>query len=220
MEIWYRRMQCLWVSGIFLWGGQHIYSSLDEFLQIYPCVQIQQIFFSLKIHKFLHHWKLRVRMPLGITSFVRMGPIRSGAVWNFLYAKVDSQQRHCRAFRTVRSKTGDNIRKREEYLIKMAFMMCCAFMLTWTPYAVVSFWAAYGEANSIPLRLTLASVLIAKTSTIWNPLIYFILNKKFKPHIRLFLRTFFRYDNNAQQRRQRSLWHFCHSRSSTMSSSI
>ncbi|XP_062591798.1 opsin-5-like isoform X1 [Saccostrea cucullata] len=129
-------------------------------------------------------------------------------------------RRHCKAFRTVRSKTGDNIRKREEYLIKMAFMMCCAFMVTWTPYAVVSFWAAYGEAKNIPLRLTLASVLVAKTSTIWNPVIYFILNKKFKPHIRLFLRTFFRYDNNAQQRRQRSLWHFCHSRSSTMSSSI
>jgi hypothetical protein len=104
------------------------------------------------------------------------------------------------------------------YHYQMAFMMCCAFMLTWTPYAVVSFWAAYGEENSIPLRVTLVSVLIAKTSTIWNPLIYFILNKKFKPHIRLCLRTIFRYDLNAQQRSQRSPWQFCHCRSSTSSS--
>lgn len=101
---------------------------------------------------------------------------------------------------------------------QMAFMMCCAFMLTWTPYAVVSFWAAYGEPKSIPVRLTLASVLIAKTSTIWNPLIYFVLNKKFKPHIRLCLRTFFRCETNAQQRRARSPWHFCNSGSSMTSS--
>ncbi|XP_022346175.1 visual pigment-like receptor peropsin [Crassostrea virginica] len=127
-------------------------------------------------------------------------------------------RRHCKKFRTDRSKTGNNIRKREEYLIKMAFMMCCAFMLTWTPYAVVSFWAAYGEPKSIPVRLTLASVLIAKTSTIWNPLIYFVLNKKFKPHIRLCLRTFFRCETNAQQRRARSPWHFCNSGSSMTSS--
>lgn len=101
---------------------------------------------------------------------------------------------------------------------QMAFMMCCAFMLTWTPYAVVSFWAAYGDPNSIPVRLTLVSVLIAKTSTIWNPLIYFVLNKKFRPHIRFCLQNLFRNETNAQDRRTRSPWFFCNSRSSMTSS--
>lgn len=101
---------------------------------------------------------------------------------------------------------------------QMAFMMCCAFMLTWTPYAVVSFWAAYGDPNSIPVRLTLVSVLIAKTSTIWNPLIYFVLNKKFRPHIRFCLQNLFRNETNAQDRRTRSSWFFCNSRSSMTSS--
>ncbi|XP_052717103.1 opsin-5-like [Crassostrea angulata] len=127
-------------------------------------------------------------------------------------------RRHCKAFRTDRSKMGINVRKREGYLIKMAFMMCCAFMLTWTPYAVVSFWAAYGDPNSIPVRLTLVSVLIAKTSTIWNPLIYFVLNKKFRPHIRFCLQNLFRNETNAQDRRTRSPWFFCNSRSSMTSS--
>ncbi|XP_033747186.1 opsin-5-like [Pecten maximus] len=88
------------------------------------------------------------------------------------------------AHRTNRKHTN---RKLEGSLIKLTFTMCVAFVLTWTPYAVCSLWTAYGNKDVVPIRLTLASILIAKLSTIINPTIYFVLNKKFRPVIKRYL---------------------------------
>ncbi|XP_021358232.1 opsin-5-like [Mizuhopecten yessoensis] len=78
-------------------------------------------------------------------------------------------------------------RKLERSLIKLTFTMCVAFVGTWTPYAVFSLWTAYGNKEEIPIRLTLSSILIAKLSTIINPTIYFVLNRKFRPFIKRYL---------------------------------
>ncbi|XP_071177972.1 opsin-5-like [Mytilus edulis] len=74
-------------------------------------------------------------------------------------------------------------RARETYLMKMTFTMCVVFILLWSPYAVVSLWTAYGRKDVVPVRVTLISVLIAKLSTIINPIVYFVLNKKFRPFL-------------------------------------
>jgi len=49
------------------------------------------------------------------------------------------------------------------------------------PYAVVSMWTAYGNGKTVPIRLTVFAVLTAKSSTVINPVIYFLLSKKFRP---------------------------------------
>lgn len=59
--------------------------------------------------------------------------------------------------------------------------MCWGFLISWMPYAVVSMWTAYGDASKLPVRLTVIAVLLAKTSTVVNPVIYFLLNNKFRP---------------------------------------
>ena len=59
--------------------------------------------------------------------------------------------------------------------------MCWGFLVSWMPYAVVSIWAAYGDPSILPIRITLVAVLLAKSSTVVNPIIYFLLSKKFRP---------------------------------------
>ena len=59
--------------------------------------------------------------------------------------------------------------------------MCWGFLLSWMPYAIVSMWSAYGDVNLLPIRFTVTAVLLAKSSTVVNPVIYFLMSKKFRP---------------------------------------
>ncbi|WAR27464.1 OPN5-like protein, partial [Mya arenaria] len=77
---------------------------------------------------------------------------------------------------------------RENYLTRMTFAMCWGFLICWMPYAIVSMWTAYGNGSYIPIRMTLISVLLAKSSTIVNPILYFVLNSKFRP---MLIKTFY-----------------------------
>lgn len=59
--------------------------------------------------------------------------------------------------------------------------MCWGFLVCWMPYAIVSMWTAYGDVTHLPTRLTVVAVLLAKTSTVVNPVIYFLMSNKFRP---------------------------------------
>ncbi|XP_060568457.1 opsin-5-like [Ruditapes philippinarum] len=85
--------------------------------------------------------------------------------------------------RTVRGSNTNTTKmsRKESYLIKITFAMCWGFMISWLPYAVVSMWTAYGDITMLPIRLTVGAVLLAKTSTVVNPVIYFLLSNKFRP---------------------------------------
>ncbi|XP_060579055.1 opsin-5-like [Ruditapes philippinarum] len=71
--------------------------------------------------------------------------------------------------------------RKEFFLIKITFAMCWGFLLSWMPYAIVSMWSAYGDVNLLPIRFTATAVLMAKSSTVVNPIIYFLMSKKFRP---------------------------------------
>lgn len=75
--------------------------------------------------------------------------------------------------------------------------MCWGFLICWMPYAIVSLWTAYGNATYLPIRLTVVAVLLAKSSTVVNPVIYFLMNNKFRP---LLLRSL-QLDSGQQQRK-------------------
>ena len=55
-----------------------------------------------------------------------------------------------------------------------------AFFLTWTPYAIVLFWGAFGNSDDIPLVITAIPAFVAKTEVIVNPVIYVGTNKVFR----------------------------------------
>lgn len=56
--------------------------------------------------------------------------------------------------------------------------MCAAFLLAWSPYAVISMWSALGY-NVPPLNGLMAS-LFAKSASFYNPFIYMGLSAKFR----------------------------------------
>ena len=64
------------------------------------------------------------------------------------------------------------------------FIMIASFFVVWTPYAVVSFCAAFGKLQSIPPLATTIPAMFAKTSMLLNPIIYVIRYKRFREGIK------------------------------------
>ncbi|CAH1792180.1 unnamed protein product [Owenia fusiformis] len=76
-----------------------------------------------------------------------------------------------------------NMKKTLAMEMKIAFMigiMMGAFILSWSPYAIVSLWAAIGDSTSIPPLATVLPAVLAKSAIVWNPIIYVVMNKKFR----------------------------------------
>ncbi|KAM8825931.1 opsin 8, group member a [Synchiropus picturatus] len=71
-----------------------------------------------------------------------------------------------------------NIEKR---ITLMALMISTGFLLAWTPYVVVSFWSMIHTQDQDHLSpfITLLPCLFAKSSTVYNPFIYFIFQRNF-----------------------------------------
>nr|DAC74073.1 TPA_exp: Go opsin [Branchiostoma belcheri] len=60
----------------------------------------------------------------------------------------------------------------------MCFLMVILFMVAWTPYTVSSFWSTL--VNEIPLWAATYPTMFAKSSCVFNPLIYAVAHKKFR----------------------------------------
>lgn len=67
-------------------------------------------------------------------------------------------------------------------LPQVSLILCSAFLLAWSPYAVISMWSACGHQVP-PLHSILAS-LFAKSASSFNPFIYLGLNSKFRQDFR------------------------------------
>lgn len=67
---------------------------------------------------------------------------------------------------------------------KLSVAICIGFLAAWSPYAVVSMWAAFGPVDSIPPLAFAMPAMFAKSSTIYNPIIYLTL----RPNIRRVMR--------------------------------
>ncbi|XP_056913038.1 opsin 7, group member a [Takifugu flavidus] len=65
-------------------------------------------------------------------------------------------------------------------IVKLSVAICIGFLAAWSPYAVVSMWAAFGPVDSIPPLAFAMPAMFAKSSTIYNPIIYLTL----RPNIR------------------------------------
>ena len=78
----------------------------------------------------------------------------------------------------------DNIRAERRHT-QLAITMCAVFILTWTPYTLLSFWASFfTHIAEAPVALATTAALIAKSSTIFTPIIYSVVHKKFRQSLR------------------------------------
>ena len=70
----------------------------------------------------------------------------------------------------------------------MATVMCVCFFLAWTPYTIVSFLYLCHASHSVPHFAAVAAPFFAKSSTLYNPLVYFLAVKRFRADTKKILR--------------------------------
>ncbi|XP_030625822.1 opsin 7, group member b [Chanos chanos] len=65
-------------------------------------------------------------------------------------------------------------------IVKLSVAVCIGFLMAWSPYAVVSMWAAFGDPEMVPPMAFALAAMFAKSSTLYNPMVYLV----FKPNFR------------------------------------
>lgn len=70
-------------------------------------------------------------------------------------------------------------------VLQVSIVICTAFILAWSPYAVVSMWSAFGF--HVPNLTSIFTRLFAKSASFYNPLIYFGLSSKFRKDVSVLL---------------------------------
>ncbi|CAB1412995.1 unnamed protein product [Pleuronectes platessa] len=69
-------------------------------------------------------------------------------------------------------------RRREYHILFMVLTTAACYMLCWMPYGVVAMMATFGPPNIISPVASVVPSLLAKSSTVINPLIYILMNKQ------------------------------------------
>ncbi|KAG8447119.1 hypothetical protein GDO86_014538 [Hymenochirus boettgeri] len=64
-------------------------------------------------------------------------------------------------------------------IMKLSIAVCIGFLLAWTPYAIMAMWAAFGEPSKIPSLVFALAAAFAKSSTLYNPMVYLLLKPNF-----------------------------------------
>ncbi|MEQ2260971.1 hypothetical protein XENORESO_003853 [Xenotaenia resolanae] len=63
---------------------------------------------------------------------------------------------------------------------KLSIAVCIGFLGAWTPYAAIAMWAAFGDAKSVPAAAFALAAVFAKSSTIYNPMVYLLCKPNFR----------------------------------------
>lgn len=81
---------------------------------------------------------------------------------------------------------------------KLAIAMTTAYVVSWTPYTVLSFWSSFFKhVSPVPIHLGTVTALFAKMSTIINPIIYAFLHARFRHSVSIpFFGRVFKEHNN------------------------
>ncbi|KAG8445447.1 hypothetical protein GDO86_010286 [Hymenochirus boettgeri] len=70
-------------------------------------------------------------------------------------------------------------RAREQRVLIMIIVMVVCFLLCWLPYGVMALVATFGKPGLIPPSASIIPSVLAKSSTVYNPIIYIFMNKQF-----------------------------------------
>ena len=104
-------------------------------------------------------------------------------IYSFVNVKTELRKMQVRAsslFGRESKASKDNIRAEKRHT-RLAVVMCTVFIATWTPYTLLSFWASFfTHIAHTPVFLGTTCAIIAKSSTIFNPIIYTIMHKRFR----------------------------------------
>nr|XP_020667239.1 pinopsin-like [Pogona vitticeps] len=68
---------------------------------------------------------------------------------------------------------------REQRVLIMVIVMVICFLLCWLPYGIVALIATFGKPGLVTSSASIIPSILAKSSTVYNPIIYIFLNKQF-----------------------------------------
>ncbi|XP_028988365.1 vertebrate ancient opsin-like [Betta splendens] len=70
-------------------------------------------------------------------------------------------------------------RKREQRVLYMVVIMVICYLLCWLPYGIMALLATFGPPGLVTPEASIIPSVLAKTSTVINPVIYVFMNKQF-----------------------------------------
>ncbi|XP_045188392.2 visual pigment-like receptor peropsin [Mercenaria mercenaria] len=73
--------------------------------------------------------------------------------------------------------------RKEMLLLKLSIAFVSAFLISWTPYTIVSFYIAYARPDHLDPLLSRSAALVAKSQVLWNPVLYIIIVDGFRRKI-------------------------------------
>ncbi|XP_057691660.1 parietopsin isoform X3 [Corythoichthys intestinalis] len=82
--------------------------------------------------------------------------------------------------KSVELQVGHSLQKETDYAVKMVLAMTLAFFMCWLPYTALSVVVVLEPQLNIPPLLATMPMYFAKTSPVYNPIIYFLSNKQFR----------------------------------------
>ncbi|XP_078077570.1 teleost multiple tissue opsin 2b [Mustelus asterias] len=75
-------------------------------------------------------------------------------------------------------------RRREYHVLFMVITTVVCFLLCWLPYGLMALIATFGKPDQITPAARILPAILAKCSTVYNPIIYIVMNKQYKACIR------------------------------------
>ncbi|XP_062260650.1 vertebrate ancient opsin-like [Platichthys flesus] len=70
-------------------------------------------------------------------------------------------------------------RRREQRVLFMVVVMVICYLLCWLPYGIMALMATFGPPGLVTPEASIIPSVLAKTSTVINPVIYVFMNKQF-----------------------------------------
>nr|XP_057932082.1 parietopsin [Doryrhamphus excisus] len=100
------------------------------------------------------------------------------AVIIYCYVRVLTSMRKLN--RSVEVELGCSLQKESDHATIMVLAMVVAFFVCWLPYTVLSVVVVLNPQLYIPPLVATMPMYFAKTSPVYNPIIYFLSNKQFR----------------------------------------
>ncbi len=69
-------------------------------------------------------------------------------------------------------------------LLQIAVLISVGFIGCWMPYGMVNLWSIFRDSSTIPPEVSLLPCMFAKSSTVYNPLIYYIFSQSFRREVK------------------------------------
>lgn len=71
--------------------------------------------------------------------------------------------------------------RREQHILLMVLSMVSCFLLCWMPYGITALMATFGRSGLVTPMASVVPSILAKFSTVVNPVIYIFLNNQVRP---------------------------------------